>query len=223
MALCPYCGADNREEAAFCTSCRRTIEPSEWLRPRPAPSPPAGAQPWDARYYDRTPYQQQPLYTLVGFWPRAGAWLLDTLFVALLAIVPALLLGAGLAYAVSASQAEPQSVFEEDDQEGDVVLAALAGGLIGFYAVYLSYYTIANGRGGGWGKRIVGLRILRQRDGELPGYGTGFLRTVAPAMFGFVPLVGSLLQLLNYLWCIWDSQKQCWHDKVAGTLVVVAR
>jgi uncharacterized RDD family membrane protein YckC len=222
MPLCPYCGSENREEAAFCVSCRRTIEPGEWLRPRAAPAPPTGAQPWDIAYYDRNVYGQ-PLFTLAGFWPRFGAWILDFLFVALLSVVPAVLLGAGLAYAVSSSQEEPQSVFEEDDQEGDVVLAAVAGGVIGYYAVYIVYFTVGNGRGGAWGKRILGLRILRQRDGQLPGYGSGFLRTIAPAMFGFVPFLGSVLQLLNYLWCIWDGQKQCWHDKVAGTLVVVAR
>ena len=25
---------------------------------------------------------------------------------------------------------------------------------------------------------------------------------------------------LGYLWAIWDKQKQGWHDKMAGTVVV---
>jgi len=25
---------------------------------------------------------------------------------------------------------------------------------------------------------------------------------------------------LGFLWCIWDSEQQTWHDKVAGTVVV---
>jgi len=26
--------------------------------------------------------------------------------------------------------------------------------------------------------------------------------------------------LLGYLWMLWDSEKQCWHDKFAGDVVV---
>jgi uncharacterized RDD family membrane protein YckC len=163
------------------------------------------------------------VYTLAAFWPRAGAWLLDLLFATLLAAIPGVILAIVLAFAVANSQEEPRTVFEEQDQEDDVALAAVGGFLLGYYPVYLAYFTIANAKGGGWGKRIVGLRILRHRDGAQPGYGTGFLRTIAPTLIGLVPLVGSILQLLDYLWCIWDGQKQTWHDKIAGTIVVVAR
>lgn len=160
------------------------------------------------------------MYTFAAFWPRAGAWVLDLLFVALLAVIPAMLLGFGLGYAVSSSQDEATTIFEEDEQDDNVALAAAGGAILAYTAVYATYFTIANGRGGGWGKRILGLRILRQRDGVSPGYGTGFLRMLIPAVFwSFI----SLLWLLDNLWCIWDSQKQCWHDKIAGTIVVVAR
>jgi len=33
---------------------------------------------------------------------------------------------------------------------------------------------------------------------------------------------GGLATLLNYLWMLWDSNKQCWHDKIANTLVLRA-
>jgi uncharacterized RDD family membrane protein YckC len=219
MPLCPYCGNENREGAAFCTSCRRTIAAEEWLRPRPAPPPPIGAQPWDTPYYDRAIYSQ-PLYTLAAFWPRFGAWVLDILFAALLALVPAVMIGAGLAFLVNSAQDEPGTVFEEDQQQEDVVVAAVIGGMLGYGGAYLAYFTVANGRGGGWGKRIMGLRIIRQRDGQTAGYGSGFIRALIPVLFW---LFISVLWLLDHLWCVWDSQKQCWHDKVAGTLVVVTR
>jgi len=35
-------------------------------------------------------------------------------------------------------------------------------------------------------------------------------------------LVSGLVLLLGYLWMIWDSEKQTWHDKVARTYVVPA-
>jgi hypothetical protein len=122
MPLCPYCGTDNREGAAFCVSCRRTIEPGEWLRPRTAPPPPVGAEPWDTQYYDRTPYQQ-PLYTLAAFWPRAGAWLLDLLFATLLAAIPGVILAIVLSVAVASTHDEPRDIFEEQDQEDEIVLS----------------------------------------------------------------------------------------------------
>jgi uncharacterized RDD family membrane protein YckC len=76
------------------------------------------------------------------------------------------------------------------------------------------------------GKRIVGLRV-RQRDAEGPlpmsvigrrvavMYGLGVL-----ALIPLVGLVAGLLSLLNDLWPLWDSKKQAWHDKAAGTNVV---
>ena len=163
------------------------------------------------------------MYTLAAFWPRAGAWLLDLLFSTLLGAIPGVILAIVLALAVASSQDEAFTQAQEDQNNENIAIAAIAGFALGFYPVQLAYYTIANAKGGGWGKRIVGLRILRQRDGALPGYGTGFLRTIAPSLIGLVPLVSYILVPLNYLWCIWDSQKQCWHDKMAGTIVVVAR
>ncbi|MBI5289209.1 MAG: RDD family protein [Chloroflexi bacterium] len=62
--------------------------------------------------------------------------------------------------------------------------------------------------------------MLRERDGSAPGYGTGFIRAfVSLALWIFI----SILWLLDKLWCIWDRQKQTWHDKIAGTVVVAVR
>jgi uncharacterized RDD family membrane protein YckC/ribosomal protein L40E len=218
--FCPYCGATNPDDAAFCRSCRRTIS----IPQQPAP-PQQPDQPWQPQPYGQDPYsQQQPQYlTYAAFWPRAGAYLLDTLFATLLAAIPGVLLAILVGVLVAANQEEVATPVQEQDQEGELVLAIVGGFLLGYLPVYLAYFTIANAKGGGWGKRIVGLRILRARDGVLPGYGTGLLRTILPSLIGAVPFAGSILQLLNYLWCIWDSQKQTWHDKIAGTVVVVAK
>jgi len=29
--------------------------------------------------------------------------------------------------------------------------------------------------------------------------------------------------LIGYLWMLWDDEKQTWHDKVVGSVVVPAR
>ena len=36
-------------------------------------------------------------------------------------------------------------------------------------------------------------------------------------------LVSALILLLGFLWILWDKDRQGWHDKIAGTLVVSER
>ena len=69
----------------------------------------------------------------------------------------------------------------------------------------------------GWspGKRVVGLRIVREEGGP-PGPSRGFGRSVGA-------VVSDLLLGLGYLWALWDRNNQTWHDKLAGTYVVLAR
>mgnify|MGYP002654669949 FL=1 len=63
------------------------------------------------------------------------------------------------------------------------------------------------------GKMVLGLRIIDAETGGTPTMGRLTLRYV-----GY--LVAALPLGLGYLWAIWDKQKQGWHDKMAGTVVV---
>ncbi|MEC8486226.1 MAG: RDD family protein, partial [Actinomycetota bacterium] len=45
-----------------------------------------------------------------------------------------------------------------------------------------------------------------------------FWRAFGRELFGNV-ISGQILYL-GYLWMIWDKDRQTWHDKVAGTIVV---
>ena len=47
-------------------------------------------------------------------------------------------------------------------------------------------------------------------------------RWIIPAVVAFIPAIGGLLSLLVYISLLWDSARQGWHDKAAGTLVVKA-
>jgi len=52
-------------------------------------------------------------------------------------------------------------------------------------------------------------------DGTYPvGYGKGFLRWIGMN-------ISSLVIGLGFLWILIDENKQGWHDKIAGTYVVV--
>lgn len=89
-------------------------------------------------------------------------------------------------------------------------LSSGAGGLIGF--LYLVYFWATTGQT--LGKRAMGLRVVG-RDGGTGGIGWGpaILRWIGYLISGFVFLLG-------FLWIIWDSEKQGWHDKIAGTHVI---
>jgi uncharacterized RDD family membrane protein YckC len=63
------------------------------------------------------------------------------------------------------------------------------------------------------GKRIVGLRLVRERDGQLLGGGMGIVR-------GIAHLLDSLSCLIGWLWPLWDKKRQTFADKICGTVVL---
>lgn len=63
------------------------------------------------------------------------------------------------------------------------------------------------------GKKQVGLRLLREQDGQPVGGGLSIGRY-------FVHILDSLPCYVGYLWPIWDDRKQTFADKVLKTVVV---
>lgn len=67
------------------------------------------------------------------------------------------------------------------------------------------------------GKRLMGLRVVRVRDGGMPGFGLMLLREIpGRALSGLVLGIG-------YLWALFDKNGQAWHDRLASTVVVAER
>jgi uncharacterized RDD family membrane protein YckC len=101
----------------------------------------------------------------------------------------------------------------------DVILAAiLARGL--YYGLSLvinyGYYTYLEGRPQGQtlGKMALGIRVYDFTHGGGPiGYGRAFIRQIAQ-------ILSAVVFFLGYLWMLWDPEKQTWHDKIAGSVVV---
>jgi uncharacterized RDD family membrane protein YckC len=119
-----------------------------------------------------------------GFWRRFGAYLLDSLMLA----VPVVIL---------------------------VLITSQAVGNIASIALALAYFSYFEGGPTGQtiGKRALGIRVIDFKVGGPIGYGRGFLRTVGRYL-------SALIIFLGYLWMLWDPEKQTWHDKIAGTVVV---
>ncbi|WP_426958313.1 RDD family protein [Muricoccus radiodurans] len=63
------------------------------------------------------------------------------------------------------------------------------------------------------GKILLRLRIVDARTGGTPPWPRLVLRYL-----GY--LVSALPLGVGYLWMLWDPHRQCWHDRIAGTLVV---
>jgi uncharacterized RDD family membrane protein YckC len=109
----------------------------------------------------------------------------------------------------------------------DVVLLAVVieivrlvgGGLIVEAVVYIAGLALLgwmNGASGRTpGKRVVGIRVVRDADGRVLGGGLGLVR----ALCHFLDTVACLL---GWLWPVWDSKNQTFADKILATVVLRA-
>ena len=155
--------------------------------------------------------------------PRIAAYVLD-----LLTIWVGLVIIAGV---VGGTLEAPDPDSPESNEAASQVY------LIGI-VFQVCFYWVWNSLGWSPGKRLLGLRIVNDR-GAAPGAGRGFARTAGPMLagaasgvlivvlsIGLPPQVAVLLGLtpvlLNYLWPLWDTRRQTWHDKLASTYVVKA-
>jgi len=76
-----------------------------------------------------------------------------------------------------------------------------------------TYFVFLQGFGGRTiGKMILGIRIIRD-DGESIGLREAFIRWV-----GY--FISILFVFIGFVWALFDSRCQTWHDKFAGTYVV---
>jgi uncharacterized RDD family membrane protein YckC len=89
------------------------------------------------------------------------------------------------------------------------VVGYLAAAVVFFFNYVHSYMR----RGQSFGKRFVGVRVVRT-DGRPMDYQTVVLRNI----------VGYGLSImffgLGVVWMLWDRRRQGWHDKLAKTIVV---
>jgi uncharacterized RDD family membrane protein YckC len=85
--------------------------------------------------------------------------------------------------------------------------------------ISLGYYTYFHGKTGQTpGDAVMSIRVVDFRNGT--GAPIGYGRALGRALMS---IVSFLALFLGYLWMLWDPEKQTWHDKVAGSVVVPAR
>ena len=147
-----------------------------------------------------------------GFWIRFAAAIIDGLVIGVpLGIIYAIVIGIVAADAVSQGSV---------DQNGQVSTGA-AGALVGVQAllyvlvfvVSVLYFVILWANGATLGMRALKLQVVDAQTGQPIGVGKSILRYI-----GYI--ISSVPCYLGLMWAGWDSRKQGWHDKIAGTVVV---
>jgi uncharacterized RDD family membrane protein YckC len=76
------------------------------------------------------------------------------------------------------------------------------------------------------GKMLLKIKVVREVDGQIPGWGPAFLRWI-PNLVGLVPCVGSFLSIGLIIWALVNlfsnPKRQTPFDLLAKTLVVTTR
>jgi uncharacterized RDD family membrane protein YckC len=152
-----------------------------------------------------------------GFWLRLAGSILDAVLYGLL-LVPFAIVGAVLILGVGLDDCSWESSTDELICNGrEDVGGIVAGGivvLVGWLLVLVLYLRALARTGQTWGRKLAGVQVVTAEGGVPPGWGKAIGRTL------FAGLISSNFCYLGYLWMLWDSKNQTWHDKVAGTVVV---
>jgi uncharacterized RDD family membrane protein YckC len=140
--------------------------------------------------------------TVVGFGPRLIATLIDGAMVGFLGFMLAFVIGFIVQFI---------NMFNPGQANGMLELLIILCVLFFSIFYYIGFWT---NDGQTMGNMIVGLKVIRM-DGSRLSVGRALLRYI-----GY--LISASLFSLGFLWAAFDPNRQGWHDKLAGTLVVYA-
>ena len=204
-ALASAEAAAKSEATAATESLTSTPEPTPASVPPPAVPPPA-ADAWASGGQPAVPPSPPPTawespedvvgpapgYAYGGAGERLIAYIVDGLLISLIALV-GFVLGTIL------------------------VIIVWPLGLVTYLAtpiVCLAYFPWFWHRTGQTpGLRMFGMRVVRDADGGPVSVGAALLRLV-----GY--WIDSLVFYLGFIWIFIDKRKRCWHDLIAGTVVI---
>jgi len=159
---------------------------------------------------DAAPAYQQPQPTYAsgnwlshehaGFLPRFVAWIIDTIIFGVVAWILSLV-GLGANYGYGSGMG-----YESGFNLGGI-------GTVITVLISLAYYVYLDGmQGASIGKRVMKLKVVGT-NGAMPiGPGPGVIRW----LIKIIPV----LNIIAYIWILFDAEKQGLHDKIANTFVV---
>jgi uncharacterized RDD family membrane protein YckC len=165
-----------------------------------------------------------PAYPYASFWARVGSALIDRLIILLIIAAPITIGIILIVNSVDTSSYDDSAEVTNGGLLAVGILLIVIGAIIAF--LYEPFLTARKGAHNGqtFGRQAVGIRITNLQGGPITtGQAWGrylFKQIVVGSLAG--AFTGGLATLLNYLWMLWDANKQCWHDKIANTLVLRA-
>ncbi|WP_328915628.1 MULTISPECIES: RDD family protein [unclassified Streptomyces] len=192
---------------------------------------PYGGQPDPYAAYPQPPGGPTPYYPQNGLPPgmpplaswgaRVGATLLDGL---MFMLIPIGLIMAGYVQFISKFIDAQDACDRAGTSSADCPTPDLPGSALGLIAIgavlsliaalYLCYREGKTGQTPG--KRIVGIRLLKEYDGATLGFGLAFGRRLLHVVDGAACYLG-------YLWPLWDNKNQTFTDKIVHTVVIKDR
>lgn len=171
----------------------------------PAPEAPAYGGPVPPGGWDQPIGQAPHIFAgaeLSGWWRRVGAYLLDSIFTAIVSWV-----GLGLLFAGT---------------EALGLVLFLVGLVVAFLYFPLTMMREGEHNGQSFGKQILGIRVVRD-DGQTVSFGWALLRQFV-IIYLLFQVVGSFLfgipWIIDVLWPLWDDQNRALHDMIVKSHVV---
>jgi uncharacterized RDD family membrane protein YckC len=149
-------------------------------------------------------------YKYAGFWRRLGAYTVDGTIIFFIFFILGII--ASLAFfsgAISANSKDFWADLADPARFSSIKILIW----IFFISIYIAYFTYFHGAAGRTpGKMLFGLQVV-SGDGTPISFGTAFLRSAGYFI--------SNIFYLGFIWVAFDKRKQGWHDKIAGTVVIV--
>jgi len=137
------------------------------------------------------------IYKYAGFWRRFVAYTIDNIIINIVFLILAIIITTAFILG-SVSGGDARAWIAELTDPARMTSFALL--VVAFY-IFLSivYFTYFHGiKGRTPGKMLLGLQVLSAE-------GTPILFTIP----------------LGFIWAAFDKRKQGWHDKIAGTVVII--
>jgi uncharacterized RDD family membrane protein YckC len=163
--------------------------------------------------------------SLAEWWQRLVARIVDGLILAV--ITSPLLIWYFIWYFRHLPELVPPSTGAAPDMHEFLQLEVKLIGISLLYGlasslVYFAYDWFQHAKWGQTiGKRIMKIKVVALVDRTPVTGGAAAKRAAAYALAPEVPFVGGIFGLLNVLWLLWDKpNRQCLHDKFAGTVVI---
>lgn len=201
--------------------------------PEPAPQPGSPGYGPPRAPYDPSVYAQPAAkvtpdgVALSGWWRRGLGYIIDNILTTIVAL--------GVTWSAFSTwsnqfQAYLDDVFDKASTGAQSTMQppALPWQTFAVLLLVSAVYEIAlvTWRGQTIGHMAAGIRVRRMDRDVPPNLAASATRWVvkqAGNLVGFLPLVsvlGSIFSLVNYLFPLWDKQRQALHDKAAKTYVV---